>query len=149
MLCPPPLPIPLKIMLPWPILKIPLLHLIGIPTSKGRGLMRHVHGWRRRLRIEAIRWMKLGWRESRVRGVIRVPTILISPKLLSTPTAYASTPNCPTSHTLLQNLKKRLVLTFAPNLNGECADLRIRTENVSGLNRMQITSTERLGLPEI
>jgi hypothetical protein len=46
-------------------------------------------------------------------------------------------------------LNKRLVLTFAPNLNGECADLRIRTENVSGLNRMQITSTERLGLPEI
>jgi hypothetical protein len=96
-----PLPITLKILLPWPILKILLLHLIRIWTSKGRTLMRHVHGWRRGLRIEAIQWVKLGWRESRVRGVVRVPPILISPKILSAPTASTSTLVFPTCHVIL------------------------------------------------
>jgi hypothetical protein len=135
-------PIPLNILLSWPILKVLMLHMTRIWASERRTLLRHVHRRRRGLWVESVLRLKVRWRESKMRRVVRVPPILIILENLSTPV-------CPTGHATPQDLSKGFTLTFAPNLTGEGVDLGFLTESISRLDQMKIANPKHLGCPEI
>jgi hypothetical protein len=71
--------------------------------------------------------------KNRVQRVVKVPPILLSLKFLSTSVTPSPPITCFTCHPFFENLKKRIMLTFTPNVLGENVDLQTLLQSITRL----------------